>query len=122
MNMTLNELTYLISVLNQLVDAGHHTGVTLDEVEDRIEYGDLFPWLGKRFADHHIDFHLSIYDRATLNEIENGLFDICAVNRGRERRKWGIEKNGICLLSSWVSELIQRRAWKDEHANMELSQ
>jgi hypothetical protein len=121
MKMKLHHMIYLVSVLNQLVDGGHHTGVTIDEVEDRIEYGDLFPWLGKRFADHHIDFHLSIYDRATLNEIENGLFDICAVNRGRERRKWGIEKNGICLLSSWVSELIQRRAWKDEHA-MEISQ
>ena len=68
--MTIPELIYLVSVLNQLVDGGHHTGVTIDEVEDRIERVALFPWLRHRFADHHIDFHLSIYDRAILDEIE----------------------------------------------------
>jgi hypothetical protein len=115
--MKLHDLTYVICVLNQLVDCGAHIGVTLDEVEDRIEYGDLFPWMRKRFADHHIDFHLSIYKGSTtLDEIENGLFDICAANRGRERRKWGIEHNGVCLLISWLCELVQRSARQDEPA------
>jgi hypothetical protein len=52
MNMTLPELTYLIVVLNQLVDGGAHAGVTIDEVEDHIDRGDLFAWMRKRFAGH----------------------------------------------------------------------
>jgi hypothetical protein len=111
--MTLPELAYLVSVLNQLVDGGHHTGVTIDEVEDRIERVALFPWLRHRFADHHIDSNLSIYDRATLEEIEIGLFDILGGYRGQECRKFGIEHNGICLLIAWVAELAQRRTWND---------
>jgi hypothetical protein len=115
--MTLPELTYLVSVLNQLVDGGHHVGVTIDEVEDRIDRVALFPWLRNRFADH-IGFHLSIYDRdrATLDEIEYGLFDILGGYRGQERRKFGIEHNGICLLISWLCELMQRSARQDQHA------
>ena len=43
-------------------------------------------------------------------------------HRGNERRKFGVSNNGICLLIAWLAELVQRRAWKDEPANMELSQ
>jgi hypothetical protein len=110
--MTLPELTYLIVVLNQLVDGGHHDGVTIDEVETAIERGTLFAWLGKKFAGH---IYLSIYEgRASEKEITQGLQDILGGYRGLERRKWGIEHNGICLLIAWVNELVQQHAWTTE--------
>ena len=113
--MTLIDLTFLIIGLNHLVDYGHHEGVTIDEVEDHIERGDLFPWLRKKF-DGHID--LSIYEgRPVEMEITKGLQDILGGYRGRERRKWGVQHNGVCLLIAWVNELVQQRAWKDARSS-----
>jgi len=109
--MTLIDLTYLILNLNHLVDSGFNKGVSLDEVEQHIAKGDVLDWLGKEFKGH-ID--LSIYrDRPSALEITKGLQDLLGGYRGRERRKWGVEHNGICLLIAWVNELIQQRAWKD---------
>jgi hypothetical protein len=110
--MTLNELTFMIFELNHLVD--HGFDATIAEVEDHIEGGNIFAWLRRKFAGH-ID--LSIHDRATEQEILQGLQDILGGYRGQERRKFGVSNNGICLLIAWLAELIQRRAWKDEHAH-----
>jgi hypothetical protein len=104
--MTLNELTYLILGLNQLVDHGFEA--TIIEVEDHIDGGNLFAWLRRKFAGH-ID--LTIYDLTSEQSIVLGLQDILGGYRGQERRKWGVERNGICLLIAWVAELVQRRVW-----------
>jgi hypothetical protein len=94
------------------VDSGRADGVTIEQVEQHIESGDLFDWLNKEFKGH-ID--LSIYrGRPSANEISQGLQEILGGYAGRERRKWGVENNGICLLVAWVNELIQQRAWKDD--------
>jgi len=109
--MTIPKLIYMISSLNHLVD--HGFDATIVEVHDHVEGCNLFAWLRRRFAGH-ID--LSIYDRATEQEITAGLQDILGGYGGQERRKFGVERNGLCLLIAWVAELAQRRVWKDEHA------
>jgi hypothetical protein len=106
--MTLPELTYLIFGLNGLVD--HGFDVTIAEVHDHIEGGNLFAWLRRKFAGH-ID--LSIHDLTSEQEIVLGLQDILCGYRGQERRKFGVEHNGLCLLIAWTAELIQRRDWQD---------
>jgi hypothetical protein len=110
---SLPELTYLIIGLNRLVDHGYHDGVTISEVENHIERGDVLAWLGRKFAG---EIDLSIYGPASEHEITQGLQDILGGYRGLERRKWGIEHNGLCLLIAWVTELVQRRDWQDGHA------
>lgn len=110
--MTLIDLTFLIIGLNHLVDYDFHRDVSLAEVEEHIEKGDVFEWLGKRF-EGHID--LSIYrDRSSAQEITAGLQDLLGGYRGSERRKWGVEHNGICLLIAWVNELVQQRKWQEQ--------
>jgi hypothetical protein len=109
--MTLTDLTFLILNLNSLVDRDLHKGVSLDEAKQHIERGDVLDWLEKKFG---VDMDLSIYrDRPSAHEITEGLRQILGGNNGRERRKWGVEHNGICLLVAWVNELVQQRTWKE---------
>ena len=42
--------------------------------------------------------------------IDAKLNDILAAQRGNERRKWGIENSGLCLLVAWANEIMQREA------------
>jgi len=111
--MTLVDLTFFILGLNHLVDQGN--SLTFDEVHDHIERGDVIEWLDKRFAGN-ID--LSIYrGRPEAQEIAKGLQAIHGAYAGAENRKWGVQRNGLCLLIAWVNELVQQRAWKDERAS-----
>ena len=111
--MTLVDLTYLQFNLIAVIDAGKHQGVTFDEVKRAIGSGDLFNWLKHRFIGH---MDISIYegDRASVaREINQALEDAADGVSGRERKKMGVENNGVCLLAALVTEVIQRRDWKD---------
>jgi len=71
----------------------------------------VLDWLEKRFGT---DMDLSLYrGRPSAHEITKGLRQILGGYGGRERRKWGIENNGVCLLIAWVNELVQQRAWDE---------
>ena len=111
--MTLSELTFLILNLNSLVDGGYHEGVPMEEAKTHIDRGDVFDWLSQKFAGH-IDLSIYPANGKTRGEITKGLQDILGGNSGRERRKWGVENNGICLLIAWVNELVQQRAFEME--------
>jgi hypothetical protein len=74
-------LTFLILGLNRLVDKGN--SLTLDEVHEHIECGDVIEWLDKRFAG---SIDLSIYHgRLEAKEIAEGLQAIQA----SYLRSWG---------------------------------
>jgi len=108
---TLVDLTFLILNLNHLVDYGLYKDVGLDEVKQHIGMGDVLQWLGEKFKGH-ID--LGMYrGRPSAQEITKGLQELMAGYSGRERRKWGVQHNGICLLIAWVNELVQQREWRD---------
>jgi hypothetical protein len=106
--MTLPELAYLIVSLNHLVDNGFDA--TIVEVHDHVDGENLFTWLGRKFTGH-ID--LSPIGRDSEQEITAGLQDILGGYGGQERRKFGVQNNGLCLLIAWVAELVQRHAWND---------
>ena len=106
--MKLNDLTYLILEFNSLIDRDLHENISMDEVKSRIEQGSLFDWLREQFKG---EIDLSLYDPEKTGEITGKLNDILGGYAGSERRKWGVENNGICLLLAWTNELIQRREW-----------
>ena len=109
--MTLVDLTYLQFNLIAIIDAGKHEGVTFNDVKSALATGDLFPWLRKHFPEN-VDLSFYVGDRATVaQEVTSALRDAAGGVDGRERKKMGVEHNGICLLVALVTEVIQRREW-----------
>jgi hypothetical protein len=84
--------------------------VSLDEVKQHIKKGDVLDWLGEKFKGH-IDLSPYTPNREAHRDITRGLQDILGGYDGRERRKWGVQNNGICLLIAWVNELVQQNEW-----------
>jgi hypothetical protein len=57
-----------------------------------------------------IELSLSqLYDPASAEKINSELKSILGGYAGDERRKWGVENSGLCLLLAWTNELIQQR-------------
>ena len=114
--MTLIDLTYLQFNLIAVIDSGKHEGVTFKEVKAALESGELFDWLKHRFPG---EVDVSVYEgeRSPVGrEIANALEEAAGGVDGRERRKMGVQHNGVCLLAALVTEVIQRRDWKDLRA------
>ena len=103
-------LTNLVFGLNAAIDTGKHQTISINEVEGHIEKGDLIPWLREKLGK---DIDLSLLDHTMVTEITSGLNDILGGYRGRERRKWGVERSGLCLLLAWTNELIQQGKWTE---------
>ncbi len=102
--MRITNLTFLAFYLNGALDTGKYANVTYREVADRIEAGDIFDFLGARLAG---DIDLSNLDAAKREELTAEWRDMLHAMSGR--RKFGVEKNGICLIMAYVLEGIQRR-------------
>ncbi|HEV8406085.1 MAG TPA: hypothetical protein VGQ13_09305 [Nitrososphaera sp.] len=100
--------TLFAQELNHLIDAGN-TNFDIGYIKNLMDKGvDIFELIEKR-GDKHLD--LSIFDAATRKEINQTLTDLISLN---ERRKFGIEKNGLCLILACVIEAIQIRVRKLE--------
>lgn len=104
MLLTRNQLTYLTIELNSALDTGKYDDLPMAEASAHIEARDVVDWLRRRVPD--MDLSL-LFGQAEL-DYENGLWDIWGGYAGKERRKWGIENRGLCLLIAWTNELIQR--------------
>jgi hypothetical protein len=102
MKIKVLHLTFLILQINALIDQGQHPSI--EEVKRRIKDGSVFTWLRDEF-----DADMS-FEPEALSSILNQLDGIRGGYSGDEKRKWGIEKNGLCLLLAWVNELIQQDA------------
>lgn len=107
--MTLVDLTFLQFQLIALLDADRHRDVTFDEVYAAIDNADVLGWLKIRFAGH-VD--LSLYGTSRAGEVEAALEAASGGLRGRERRKTGVETNGLCLLLAFTTEAIQQGQWE----------
>jgi len=135
--MKLSYLSYFIFVLNAAVDMGKHQNISVEEVEEHIEKGDLLDYL-KNKLDDDIDLSLimpikdlgvpddvddgtewiktqvslSKLGAQTEAELISGLQNILNCYKGDEKRKWGIMNSGLCLLVALTTELIKQRTWK----------
>lgn len=110
-------LTLLILQLNSLLDTGKYDDISIEEVHEQIDNGNILRFLQERAGD---DIDLSIH----LNTDVYGDFErfyveylqsIYHAYAGNERRKWGVENKGVCLLIAWTNEIIQQgTGWRPD--------
>jgi len=69
----------------------------------------VLSWLPSH-APARVDFSLFGSQRPYVNDgvaWTEGLLALLDANGGDIRRKWGIEKRGLCLLLAWTFELLR---------------
>ena len=86
------------------IDTRRHQDVSVAEVEEHIEKGDLISYLKDRLAR---DIDLSLYSPKIAQEINEKMRYMLTGCKGSERRKWGIENSGLCLLAAWGTKLLE---------------
>jgi hypothetical protein len=104
----LNAVTMIMRNLAHLIDTGKYTNITIEEIHKHIEDETI------------LDFIASLDGASELRGILNSdlwegfaqfytksIKSIYYGYAGNERRKWGIENSGICLLLAWTIEIIQ---------------
>ena len=89
----------LASQLLPLIDSGQK--LDINETHKHIKGNTLFTWLQEHF-EGRID--IGQYPQQDLNAIEKFFNTLSQVVD--ERRKMGIEKNGLCLLLAYCLEAI----------------
>ena len=94
--------TFLGFHFNSLVDAGEV--LDLQETHEKIRSKSLFKWLKTKYAD---SLDISLFSEEQLDKIES-FFESLSIATN-ERRKMGIEKNGLCLLVAYCFEAAQRK-------------
>lgn len=113
--MNHHALTLLILELNHLLDTGKFDDITIDQIHRSIGNGSILRDL-RNIAEKEIDLSI-LLDTDAYGDFEGfytkqmqGIYDAYA---GDERRKWGIENKGICLLIAWTNEILQQgHGWK----------
>jgi hypothetical protein len=106
----LNYLTLLILEINALIDTGKYNNINIEIVKQKIYDENLIDYLAEiTHEDSDFSFHLAKGIYGQYKEIFNKeIKDICMAYGGSERRKWGIENSGLCLIVAWTNEIIQR--------------
>lgn len=94
--------TFLGFYFNALVDEGE--SLDLQETHEKIRSKSLFKWLKEKYAD---SLDISLFSETELNQIE-AFFDSLSVSVN-ERKKMGVENNGLCLLVAYCLEAAQRK-------------
>jgi len=97
-------LTYLTFELNALIDQG--LSMPLKEVKSLCEEKRIFEELERRFPFKEKGLDLSLMKTDVREELENIFQDMALAVR--ERKKFGVENNGLCLLIAYSQEQIQR--------------
>ena len=100
-------LANIFFALSSLADSG--TTVSIKDVRDHAYAGDLWHCIGDLGAKHYLGFqifsvpHWEEFRAWYVEEISGN----CRAMEDRERRKYGVENNGICLLISYTAEILQ---------------
>ena len=101
--MRLSTLTHLGFELNAALDTGRFQDVSIEAVKSAIDDGRLFHFLENTLGG---DVDLSIFGDAERSELTTQFQDF--VSAIRERKKMGIERNGLNLLVAYVFQAIQQ--------------
>jgi|SRR5271166_119502 len=94
--------------LNHALDSGKASDVTFQEVHEHLESGDLVEYLQKRLGVHLSGVRPGIDQNKFFIEALRSVRDSIW---GRERRKFGVENNGVCMLIAYITEIIQSGSW-----------
>lgn len=100
---TVSEIFYLIRQVNCVIDSGQKSRVSMEKMRGILENEELFDFLK---VVKGID--LSLLKDSDYEYFNRNLKDLASVYKGRERRKTGIEKKGLCLLLVYLIELAER--------------
>ncbi len=99
--MKLQKLTYLLFIVNSALDSGKDIDIKFEEVRNHAEKQNFVGYLKVKLDR---DLNLTAEETAELNEkierLSNAVYD-------RERRKFGVENNGLCLIIAYLTEIIQ---------------
>ncbi|MXX94280.1 MAG: hypothetical protein F4039_03000 [Gammaproteobacteria bacterium] len=112
--MDLVLLTFLILQYNKLLDRGKCKDITIEDVHTHIENGTILRFVDEKARRDGDSLNLEIFLKAEADEqtfeeyyVKN-LQATYGAYAGDERRRWGVENNGLCLLIAWTIEIIQQ--------------
>ena len=115
----LTALTLLILELNHLIDTGKYNNIKIEDIHVVIEKKRILPYL-EETTKGDADFSLFGNDGPYTEFVKyfhEQMYQIYGGYAGNERRKWGIENLGLCLLLAWTNEIVQRcSGWYPELA------
>ncbi len=86
--------------LLSLIDKGEE--MEIETIIDEIESGNVLTMLHQKYG---LGFDMSLFTDAQLKSLNSTFNDFTFIN---SRRKLGVERNGLCLLSAYCFEAIQR--------------
>lgn len=117
--MKLTALTLLVMKLNHLIDSNKYGGITIEDAHQAIKQKNIIPYLTDTTKG---DSDFSVYgtEGPYANSVDNyheQMLRIYEGYAGNERRKWGVENSGLCLLLAWTTQIIQQGAgwYPDEY-------
>lgn len=95
--------------INSLIDSGKYNDIAVSDVQVAIKNKGLLRFIKKRCGS---DIDLSIHLESTIygdfeSFYEQQINQTYGGYAGDERRKWGIENLGLCLVLAWTNEIIQ---------------
>jgi len=108
----LTALTLLILEINHLIDTGKYNHITIQDTHKAIEQKRVIPYLAETTRGDS-DFSLYTSEGPYSSFVEyyhEQMYQIYEGYAGNERRKWGVENLGLCLLLAWTNEIIQQGA------------
>jgi hypothetical protein len=108
--MKVSALTLLVLHVNSLVDSGKYNDISIKDVHKAIEGKRVLRFLQERCgSDIDLSVHLESNTYGNFEDFyERRIGETFGGYAGQERRKWGVENLGLCLILAWTNEIIQR--------------
>lgn len=108
--MEVTALTGLILQLNRAIDSCKYNDISITDIHNAIESGQLLRFIKEKCGK---DINLSfLLDSTAFGDFESfyeeQISQIYNAYAGDERRKWGIQNLGLCLVLAWTNEIIQQ--------------
>jgi hypothetical protein len=105
MNSPIPRYTFLAFEINALLDLG--LSASVEDVLNRLDDGTIIDWLATTF-EGKVD--LSLYGAAERETMAEELVQMTAANA---RKKFGVERNGLCLLVAYCLQILQQGGFEE---------
>jgi hypothetical protein len=104
----ISSMAMILFGLSNLADSGTTDDITVAQVKKHVYDGDLIDFLTEKGGGVFGNGLLKSSSQKGFADWYVGrIRDLCVSMEGRERRKYAIQKRGICLLISYTAEIIQ---------------
>ena len=105
--LNLNAITFFLMVLYTIIDSNKHNDISFDTIHKHIEDGTILDFIAEIDETNYVEDVLKGGTWNNFREIYvQSLQSICRGYKGKERRKFGIENSGLCLLATWTNSII----------------